>query len=120
MGSIWFGKAALTVFLLAQAGAAAAAEVSTPTDRQAADRRAYMSAGCYQCHGTVGQGGVAPRLAPQPPSLAALTAFVRNSPRNMPAYDTRVLSDGELQQIGDYLASVEAGPAPGQIRQLNP
>ena len=31
-------------------------------DPVAAGKRTYMIAGCHQCHGTVGQGGVGPRV----------------------------------------------------------
>jgi mono/diheme cytochrome c family protein len=65
----------------------------------------YMANNCYQCHGTVGQGGtgptiVPPRLLPQPKFMA----FVRNpSPPNMPPYTTAVLSDADLASIWSYL-----------------
>ena len=30
----------------------------------------FMKNGCYECHGTVGQGGTGPRIAPRTASLA--------------------------------------------------
>jgi mono/diheme cytochrome c family protein len=81
-------------------------------------KRAYLVAGCYQCHGTVGQGGVGPKLAPQPMALAAFSSFVRHSPRSMPAYDARVLSDADMKRIHDYLSSIAPSPAADQIPQL--
>lgn len=85
-----------------------------------ANKRAYMVAGCYQCHGTVGQGGVGPRLAPQPMPLAALTAFLRHSARSMPAYDAKILPDEDVKRIFDYLSSIPASPPADQIPQLKP
>lgn len=81
-------------------------------------KRTYMIAGCHQCHGTVGQGGVGPRLVPKPMPIEALTAFVRHSPRSMPAYDAQVLTNDELKRIHTYLSSIEASPTVDQIPQL--
>ena len=48
-------------------------------------KRLFMKAGCWQCHGTVGQGGVAgPRIAPDPLPYEALAAFVRTSGTTLP------------------------------------
>ena len=78
-----------------------------------AGRRAFMAAGCYQCHGTIGQGGVGPRLAPAPLPVEAMTAFVRYAARNMPAYSPQVLSDADLRLIHGYLDSIKDPPPPG-------
>src|SRR5689334_9259121 len=62
----------------------------------------FMKAGCYACHGTVGQGGAGARIAPNPLALAAFTAYVRKGGPNhsvfggMPAYPPNVLSDSDL------------------------
>jgi ubiquinol-cytochrome c reductase cytochrome c subunit len=80
--------------------------------------RAYMTAGCYECHGTVGQGGVGPRLAPRPMPLEAMMAFVRHSARSMPAYDAKVLSDADLSRIHAYLNGIAPSPAPDKIPEL--
>lgn len=74
-------------------------------------RRLYLAVGCWQCHGTVGQGGTAgPRLAPGPMPLEALRAFLRNSVRTMPAYPETILSDAAVADIHAYLQSVLAAP----------
>ncbi len=50
-------------------------------------KQLYVKHGCWQCHGFVGQGGVAgPALVPKVMPLEAMTAFVRNSARAMPPY----------------------------------
>jgi ubiquinol-cytochrome c reductase cytochrome c subunit len=72
-----------------------------------AGKLAYMKAGCYQCHGTVGHGGVGPKLAPAPMPLEAMTAFVRYTSRNMPAYGPELLSDADLKNIHAYLRTME-------------
>ncbi|HKM87702.1 MAG TPA: cytochrome c, partial [Xanthobacteraceae bacterium] len=60
-------------------------------------KQVFMRAGCWQCHGTLGQGGVAgPKLAPDPLPFDALSSFVRTTNREMPAYREGVLSDADL------------------------
>ena len=71
-----------------------------------------MNAGCYTCHGTVGQGGAGARLAPQPRAPAAFMAYVRTGRRGwsvaggMPAYPVNMLSDAALTDIYAYLLSI--------------
>jgi mono/diheme cytochrome c family protein len=69
----------------------------------------FMANNCYQCHGTVGQGGgngptiAPPRLRPQ----ANFMAFVRQPP-GMPPFTTAVLDDNDLAAIWTYLNSLPA------------
>jgi len=71
-------------------------------------KRLVMRNGCYQCHGTVGQGGLAgPRLAQTRLSQAAFLSYVRNPrPGNMPPYRSKVMTDQELADVYAYLQSV--------------
>jgi mono/diheme cytochrome c family protein len=67
--------------------------------------------GCFQCHGTVGQGGNAgPKLAPDPMPYEALANFVRTTDRQMPPYREAVLPNDDLADIYAYLQSVPAVP----------
>src|ERR1700693_3615446 len=43
---------------------------------------AFMKHGCWQCHGEAGQGGVGPKLAPDPIPFDTLSTFVRTTDRN--------------------------------------
>ena len=85
---------------------------------------AFMSAGCYTCHGTVGHGGAGARLAPKPRAAAAVMAYVRTGRRGwsvaggMPAYPVRMLSDAALTDIYAYLMSIPAPPSPAAIPLL--
>ena len=104
---------ACSVFLLGQdrAGNAAAARGKT----------LFMKYGCYQCHGTLGQGTTAgARLAPKPIALAALIAYVRSPGGQMPPYTSKVVSDAELGDIRSYLASIPEPPPAKNIPLLNP
>jgi mono/diheme cytochrome c family protein len=74
----------------------------------------FSKYGCYECHGTQGQGTTAgARLAPKPIALAALIAYVRRPAGQMPPYTGKVVSDADLADIRAYLASIPE-PAPAK------
>lgn len=74
----------------------------------------FMKNGCYECHGTVGQGGTGPRIAPR---TAPLT-YVRK-PAQMPPYTAKVMSDQDLTDVQAYLMTIPAPPAAKGIALLN-
>ena len=101
--------------LLAAIGAQAA-DKNTPVAR---GRDTFMRVGCYECHGTVGQGGSAGlKLAPEPLPVEALTQFLRGTTGAMPAYSEKVLSDAQVADIHAYLASIPAPPPIDKIPLL--
>ena len=68
----------------------------------------FMADGCYQCHGTVGQGGsAAPRIAPDPLPAEAIAAYIRKPAGQMPPYSPKVLSDADIADIHAYLATIK-------------
>jgi ubiquinol-cytochrome c reductase cytochrome c subunit len=68
---------------------------------------AFVKNGCWQCHGFLGQGGIAgPKLAPDPLPLESLSAFIRSSNGPMPPYTEKVLSNEDLADIHAYLSSI--------------
>src|SRR5262249_42261481 len=85
----------------------------------------FMKAGCYACHGTVGQGGAGARNAPHPPALAGFTAYVCKGGPNqsafggIPAYPPYVLSGSDLADIRAYLATIPTPPPAKTIPLLN-
>ena len=87
---------------------AAAALAQTKTGDAGNGKRIFMRNGCYQCHGTVGQGGLAGvRLAQTKLTLAGFTAYVRNPPPgSMPPFRAKVMSDQELADVYAYVQSV--------------
>ena len=118
---------ALAAFLLPGAASRAQAPAPAPATGDAkAGATVFMTVGCYTCHGTVGQGGVGPRLAPNPLPMAAFANFVRNGTPGrsllggIPAFSTAVLSEKDLANLRAYLASVPAPPPPKDIPLLNP
>jgi ubiquinol-cytochrome c reductase cytochrome c subunit len=67
----------------------------------------FINHGCWQCHGTVGQGGAAgPRLAPDPKPWEFYASFIRHSAGPMPPYTETVLSNNDLADIHAYLKSL--------------
>jgi ubiquinol-cytochrome c reductase cytochrome c subunit len=83
-------------------------------------KQLYVTHGCWQCHGFVGQGGIAgPALAPKVMPLEAMNGFVRNSNRAMPPYREAILSDADLTEIHAYLVSIPAPADPKSVPLLN-
>ena len=71
----------------------------------------YMRVGCFQCHGTVGQGPISgPRLAPDPLPMEAIRAYIRAPAQVMPPYVESVLSDADVADIHAYLESIPPAP----------
>jgi mono/diheme cytochrome c family protein len=98
MRSIWIATA-----LAVLAGAVAGHSVVTAASAEKG-KVAFMKYGCWQCHGTVGQGGNAgPKLAPEPLPQDAFVSFVRTTNRQMPPYHEAVLSNEDLADIYAYL-----------------
>src|SRR5882762_8693969 len=83
-------------------------------------KTAFVQHGCWQCHGTVGQGGAAGKaLAPKPMPLEAFSVFVRHSNGPMPPYQKAILSDADLADIHAYLQSIPAAKDYKSIPLLN-
>jgi len=105
------GLAALAAGLVLGSAAALAAGDA------AKGKQAFMKYGCWQCHGTLGQGSpiTGPKLAPEPMPYEALVAFLRNSNRTMPPYREAVLPNSDIEDIHAYLASV---PKPADYKTI--
>ena len=73
-------------------------------------KAAFMKYGCWQCHGTQGQGSVSTSsgkvLAPDPLPFDSLSAFVRSTNGAMPPYSEKILPNEDLADIHAYLASI--------------
>ena len=77
--------------------------------------------GCYECHGTEGQGSpvTGPKLAPNPLPYDSLSAFVRTSNGAMPPFRESILSNADLEDIYAYLQSIKPAPDYKTIPLLN-
>ena len=80
---------------------------------------AFVVHGCFQCHGTVGQGSVATSrgkvLYDTELPIEAFIGFVRGTNRAMPAYSEKILSDADLTDIYAYLESL---PKPADYKTI--
>src|SRR5579862_5797613 len=107
----------LSWLLVAALGIAATCwGAAADSNRIANGKRLYITDGCFECHGRVGEGGAfngpAPALAgifSRRSSLEVISS-VRKGPNDMPAYTDKVLSNQELGDIIAYLRSLP-GPA---------
>jgi len=99
-----------------------AASANAPVAQDAAHgQQLYMQDGCYQCHGTVGQGGAGtgPRLAPNPMAFDRFQRQVWDPVDLMPRYPQEYVSAQDVADIYAYLQSIEAGPRPEDVPLLN-
>ena len=69
-----------------------------------------MKYGCWQCHGTEGQGSAITSagkvLAPDPLPLETFAAFVRSTNRAMPPYSEKILPNEDLADMHAYLSTI--------------
>jgi mono/diheme cytochrome c family protein len=89
----------------------------TKTSDVSNGKRLFERNGCYQCHGHVGQGGLAgPRLAQTKLPQAAFIPFVRNpSSGGMPPFRAKVMSD---QDLADVFAYIKTFPEPEPAKDI--
>jgi len=88
-------------------GNALAADPAGNAGNVSKGKTAFINHGCWQCHGTVGQGGAAgPRLAPEPKPWEFYASFIRHSAGPMPPYTETILSNADLADMYAYLKSL--------------
>ena len=84
--------------------------------------RIYVSYGCYECHGRVGQGAQqtgAPRIAPPALLIDAFARYIHAPTGNMPPYTSKVVSDQDVADIYAFLKSLPPAPQAKDIPLLN-
>ncbi|HEU4617916.1 MAG TPA: cytochrome c [Gammaproteobacteria bacterium] len=115
---------AFVLLCFACCGPAAAQSARKERAAVANGEAVYLRVGCPACHGTVGQGGAGPRLAPGTLPPAAFAQWVRNGTPNfsfgsgMPAFPASAISDADLADVRAYLASVPKPPPVADIPLL--
>jgi ubiquinol-cytochrome c reductase cytochrome c subunit len=116
----------LSTLLVIGAGALLIGALATPrvdaqgTGDAARGKAAFVKNGCYECHGTVGQGNLAagPPIAPHPIPYANFIAYIRAPRADMPPYSAKILPENVAQDIYAYIASIPAGPHADSIALL--
>jgi len=85
-----------------------------------AGKRLYMKNGCYQCHGTVGQGTIAGvRIGPPPLSAEGVIRYVRRPAGQMPAFTEKVMSDREITDVYAFLKMIPPPKPSKDVPLLN-
>jgi len=113
----------------APAAPAAPGAPAAPSGDPAHGKAAFMSYGCYECHGTLAQGNYngIPHLAPHPTAIrlrgvnlteASFSSYVRAPAGQMPSYSAAILPAKDVADIWAYLASIPAGKPDSQIPAL--
>ena len=85
-------------------------------------KKLFMSDGCYECHGRLGQGAAqtgAARIGPPQLSFEGFQSYVRNPKINMPPYTAKAIPDQDLADIYAYLKSIPMPPKGKDIPLLN-
>jgi mono/diheme cytochrome c family protein len=113
---------ALSGPILAQQASAQPAQPANQTTGGSAGKgeKLYAAQGCYECHGTVGQGSSfsGPRVTGPVLPTAAFIQQLRQPRYEMPPYSEKILSDAEIGDIIAYLQSVPKPAAADSIAQL--
>ena len=85
---------------------------------------AFVTHGCWQCHGFEGQGSIATSngavLSNTQLPFESFEAFVRGTNRAMPPYREAILPAADLADIYAYLQSVPKPKDVGSIPLLKP
>jgi mono/diheme cytochrome c family protein len=85
-------------------------------------KKLFMSDGCYECHGQMGQGAAqtgAARIGPPQLSFEGFQNYVRKPTNQMPPYTSKALPDQDLSDIYAYLKSIPMPPKGKDIPLLN-
>jgi mono/diheme cytochrome c family protein len=82
-------------------------------------KMAFVTHGCWQCHGFEGQGSVATSdgvvIAHTELPFEAFESFVRNTNRAMPPFSEKILPNEDLADIYAYLQSI---PKPQDVNSI--
>lgn len=93
-----------------------------PTGNAQNGKKLFMSDGCYECHGRLGQGAAqtgAARIGPPQLSFDGFQNYVRSPKNQMPPYTAKALPDRDLADIYAYLKSIPMPPKGKDIPLLN-
>jgi mono/diheme cytochrome c family protein len=112
------------VVLLCSISAARAQQSSdaAPAGNAQNGKKLFMSDGCYECHGRLGQGAAqtgAARIGPPQLSFEGFQNYVRAPKNNMPPYIAKAIPDQDLADIYAYLKSIPMPPKGKDIPLLN-
>jgi mono/diheme cytochrome c family protein len=106
--------AAVAALVLSVGAVSAAAQDAdkAPPGNAARGKVLFHADGCWECHGTVGQGGglAGPRIGPMELPWSAFLMQLRSPQNNMPPYEPKVLATGDAADIYAFLKSIPKPP----------
>jgi mono/diheme cytochrome c family protein len=102
------------------ASAVFAQDVAEPTGNAVRGKALFESVGCYACHGLAGQGAqmTGPRLSHTQIPFAGFLVILRQPIKQMPPYESAVLSDQDAADIYSYLKQLPESRDPDRIPLL--
>jgi mono/diheme cytochrome c family protein len=110
------------VYLFLQA-VASQPKVELPSTANAQNgQRLYSAFGCYECHGSQGQGSTQTggvRIGPPQIPFSGFVAYVREPASQMPPYTSKVVSEAQLADIYVFLQSRPPAVSSKSIPLLN-
>ena len=89
--------------------ASQAANSQTPAGDPVRGKVLFVKYTCYGCHGYSGQNGPGARLVPMKMAQVSFTSYVR-SPKSMPAFSGKVITDEQLGDIWAYIKTLPDAP----------
>jgi mono/diheme cytochrome c family protein len=112
--------AALVVCVGAVSASAQDAD-QAPAGDAAHGKALFHADGCWECHGTVGQGGgfAGPRIGPTELPWSSFLMQLRTPQNNMPPFEAKVLATGDAANIYAFLKSIPKPPDPSTIAILH-
>lgn len=85
-------------------------------------KKLFMSDGCYECHGRLGQGAAqtgGARIGPPILDFEGFESYVRRPINQMPPYTSKALPNQDVADIYAYLKSIAMPPKGKDIPLLN-
>ena len=75
-------------------------------------KKHYTTDGCYQCHGTLGNGAAisGPKLSNTELPFEAFLMQLRQPANEMPPYEAKIISDATVADIYAYMKSLPPSP----------
>ena len=94
------------------ANSALAQQAAAPAGDIENGKKHYTTDGCYQCHGTLGNGAAltGPKLANTELPFDAFLMQLRQPSNDMPPYEAKIISDKTVADIYAYMKSLPKSP----------
>ena len=102
------------------ANPALAQQAAAPAGNIENGKKHYTTDGCYQCHGTVGNGAAltGPKLANTESPFEAFLMQLRQPSNDMAPYEAKIISDATVADIYAWLQSLPKSPDPKSLPLL--